>query len=53
MDCDNIRVAASATLDGEYPGMPRDVQTAHLDDCAACRAWRERQHALTGLENVA
>jgi predicted anti-sigma-YlaC factor YlaD len=47
MDCDSIRAAISASLDGEDAGIPADVTRAHLDSCAACRAWRERQHALT------
>lgn len=47
MDCESIRVAISANLDGEDAGVPVGVMRAHLDDCAECRAWRERQHALT------
>ena len=47
MECDSIRVALSAALDGEDPGVPADVVRAHLDGCADCRAWQERQHALT------
>jgi predicted anti-sigma-YlaC factor YlaD len=47
MDCDSIREAISASLDGEDAGIPADVTRAHLDECAACRDWRERQHALT------
>ncbi|HEV3382872.1 MAG TPA: zf-HC2 domain-containing protein [Trebonia sp.] len=47
MDCESIRVAISASLDGEDAGIPAGVTQAHLDECPACRAWRERQHALT------
>jgi len=47
MDCDSIRAAVSASLDGEDAGVPACVLRAHLDQCAACRDWRERQHALT------
>jgi predicted anti-sigma-YlaC factor YlaD len=47
MDCDSIRIAVSAALDGEDAGVPEDRVRAHLDGCGACRAWRERQHALT------
>jgi len=47
MDCDSIRAAVSASLDGEDPGVPAEVTRAHLDHCAACRDWRERQHTLT------
>jgi predicted anti-sigma-YlaC factor YlaD len=47
MDCDSIRVAISASLDGEDVGVPDEVVRAHLDGCEACRAWQERAHALT------
>jgi predicted anti-sigma-YlaC factor YlaD len=47
MDCDSTRVAISASLDGENPGVPDEIVRAHLDECEACRAWRERAHALT------
>ncbi len=47
MDCESIRAAISASLDGEDAGVPAGVTQAHLDGCAACRDWRERQHALT------
>ena len=47
MDCESIRAAISASLDGEEAGVPADLTRAHLDDCAACRDWRERQHTLT------
>ena len=47
MDCESIRTALSASLDGEEAGVPADVLSAHLDGCAACRDWRERQHAMT------
>lgn len=47
MDCESIRAAISASLDGEDAGVPADEIGAHLDGCTACRDWRERQHALT------
>jgi predicted anti-sigma-YlaC factor YlaD len=47
MDCESIRAAISASLDGEDAGVSADMTRAHLDGCAACRDWRERQHALT------
>jgi predicted anti-sigma-YlaC factor YlaD len=47
MDCDSIREAISASLDGEDADTPAGVTRAHLDECAACRAWQETQHALT------
>jgi predicted anti-sigma-YlaC factor YlaD len=47
MDCESIRAAISASLDGENAGVSADATRAHLDGCAACRDWQERQHALT------
>src|SRR3984957_814908 len=47
MDCESIRAAISAGLDGEDAGVSAAWARAHLDGCAACRDWRERQHALT------
>jgi predicted anti-sigma-YlaC factor YlaD len=47
MDCEITRTAISASLDGQDAGVPADVMRAHLDGCAACRDWRERQPALT------
>jgi len=47
MDCDSIRVAISASLDGENLGVPDEIVRAHLDECRACAAWQERAHALT------
>jgi predicted anti-sigma-YlaC factor YlaD len=47
MDCDSIRAAISAGLDGEDPGVPGDVTQEHLAGCAACRAWQQRAPAIT------
>ncbi|HEX6451186.1 MAG TPA: zf-HC2 domain-containing protein [Trebonia sp.] len=47
MDCDSIRAAISASLDGEDVGVPDEIVRAHLDGCGACRAWQERAHVLT------
>jgi predicted anti-sigma-YlaC factor YlaD len=47
MDCDSIREAISAALDGEDPGVAGGAADGHLAGCAACRAWRERAHAVT------
>jgi predicted anti-sigma-YlaC factor YlaD len=52
MDCDSIRIAVSASLDGEDPRVPVDVVRAHLEGCVACRNWRERQHALTRMARL-
>jgi predicted anti-sigma-YlaC factor YlaD len=47
MECDRVREAISARIDGEDPGLLDDVLEAHLAGCAACRAWRQRAHAVT------
>jgi predicted anti-sigma-YlaC factor YlaD len=46
MDCEQIRTALSARLDGEDPGIPAGALDAHLAGCAACRAWREETAVL-------
>jgi predicted anti-sigma-YlaC factor YlaD len=47
MECERIREAISARLDGEDPGLPDGVVEFHLCHCAACAGWRERAHAVT------
>ncbi|HEY7147657.1 MAG TPA: zf-HC2 domain-containing protein [Streptosporangiaceae bacterium] len=47
MDCDHVREAISASLDGAASCMPVGAVEAHLAGCAGCRAWREAAHALT------
>ena len=44
MDCDRIRDAISAGADGEEPGVAQDVIDAHLERCAACRAFQHSAH---------
>ncbi len=39
MQCDDIRIALSARLDGEETGVPDETLTAHLGACSSCRAW--------------
>jgi predicted anti-sigma-YlaC factor YlaD len=39
MTCERIRVALSARLDGEDPGLPAATVDGHVDDCAGCRGW--------------
>lgn len=48
MDCDRIREALSARLDGEDPplGFDPSTVTGHLNACAACRSW------LKGVEDL-
>jgi predicted anti-sigma-YlaC factor YlaD len=47
MECDRVREAISARIDGEDPGVPDGAIEAHLATCAACRGWQERAHAMT------
>lgn len=52
MDCDRVREALSAQIDGEDTGLgvprwPSDALAAHLADCPACAQWQERAHAVT------
>jgi predicted anti-sigma-YlaC factor YlaD len=47
MECDSVRDAISAQIDGEDPGLPGSVIAAHLAGCADCRAWQQRAHATT------
>jgi predicted anti-sigma-YlaC factor YlaD len=39
MMCSQARLALSARLDAEDPGMDPASVAAHLDGCAGCRAW--------------
>jgi predicted anti-sigma-YlaC factor YlaD len=47
MECDWVREAISARIDGEDPGVPDGAIEAHLATCAACRGWQQRAHAMT------
>ncbi len=47
MNCDAVREAISASLDGEPSGVERSTLDAHLSDCPGCRLWREDAHELT------
>ncbi|CCH33157.1 zf-HC2 domain-containing protein [Actinosynnema sp. NPDC047251] len=47
MDCDTCREALSARLDGEPEPAPAGDTDAHLEGCAACRAWQDGAAALT------
>ena len=47
MECDRVREAISARIDGEDPGLPDGAIEAHLAACAACRGWQQRAHAMT------
>jgi predicted anti-sigma-YlaC factor YlaD len=47
MECDRVREAISARIDGEDGGIPDDVLAAHLAGCADCRSWEQRAHVVT------
>lgn len=42
MECEDIRAALSARLDGESAAIADEVIDAHLSVCAECRQWYER-----------
>jgi predicted anti-sigma-YlaC factor YlaD len=42
VDCEVAREALSARLDGEREPVPSARVDEHLDECAECRAWRDR-----------
>ncbi len=46
MLCSQIRLAVSATLDGEVSPLPPDVVAHHLGDCAGCRQFSQEATAL-------
>jgi predicted anti-sigma-YlaC factor YlaD len=52
MECDRTREAISARIDGEDSGLPAGAVEAHLADCAACRDWQQRAHAVTRRARV-
>ena len=47
MECDSVREAISAWIDGEDPGVPADALEAHIAGCAECLGWQQRAHAVT------
>ena len=42
-----MREAIAARIDGEDPGVPAALVETHLAQCAACRGWQQRAHAMT------
>ncbi|WP_422734149.1 zf-HC2 domain-containing protein [Micromonospora sp. WMMD558] len=52
MNCDDVRVALSARLDGEDPQAAPAVLDAHTEGCRACRAWLARAEQVTRLVRV-
>lgn len=49
MDCERVREALSARIDGEEPGLPTGVVDLHLADCGECRAWHAGALRVTDL----
>lgn len=47
MECDRVREAISARIDGEDPGPAGSAAEEHLAGCADCRRWRDRAHEVT------
>jgi len=47
MTCDEVRVALSARIDGEDPGMAAAALDAHLAGCSGCTAWQARAEEVT------
>jgi predicted anti-sigma-YlaC factor YlaD len=52
MECDEVREALSARLDGEPTGRPDDVVDDHLAGCRACTAWSEELVTLHRMVRV-
>lgn len=46
MDCERVRAALSARLDGEHSELPDEVIDAHLDVCEECQRWYTTVTAL-------
>lgn len=53
MDCEHLRPALSARLDGEDPGPLADALERHLAACAACRRFEAEAAALARMVRVA
>lgn len=52
MNCDDVRVALSARLDGEDPRVPSAGLDAHTDSCPGCRSWLARAERVTRLTRL-
>jgi predicted anti-sigma-YlaC factor YlaD len=52
MLCEDLRVALSARLDGEDPGLAEPLIDAHLVACSGCRTWLTGAEHLTRLVRV-
>jgi predicted anti-sigma-YlaC factor YlaD len=47
MDCQRVREALSARIDGEPAGLAPDRLDGHLAGCPACAGWLERAQEIT------
>jgi predicted anti-sigma-YlaC factor YlaD len=52
MECDDVRVALSARLDGEPPGVPDAPVDHHLAGCRSCRAWGDELATLHRMVRI-
>jgi predicted anti-sigma-YlaC factor YlaD len=52
MECEKFRIALSARLDGEEPGLPADTIAGHLAACVGCRGWLSRAERVTRAVRV-
>jgi predicted anti-sigma-YlaC factor YlaD len=52
MECEKIREALSARLDGEDLGAPAATVDSHVRTCAACAAWAEELATLHRMVRV-
>jgi len=48
--CEDVRVALSARLDGEEPGMGAESIDGHLSGCPACTAWLDGVRQVEAAE---
>src|SRR3954447_825538 len=53
MQCQNVREAISARLDGEPLGMPVSELDQHVDGCAACAGWADDAALVTRRARLA
>src|SRR5215212_6910799 len=53
MQCQNVREAISARLDGEPLGMPLRELDQHVDGCAACAGWADDAALVTRRARLA
>jgi predicted anti-sigma-YlaC factor YlaD len=51
--CDEVRLALSAQLDGEEPGLDPGAVRDHLSGCAGCRSWQQGAARLAGTPALA